>query len=165
MAVGLLVLLSGCSTGAGAKDDRKVRRESAVISESVRWLLAQSFGASPRSLPITVFVESVGEREIALEVQTEVVQRLSGEFKVRFIDEIDEGIDKSSPSWTVRDKGMIVRLGSVPGEDVDETNIPLYAERYIDQTRTVAYKLIMSGTGEQWSVAPYPEIVKARSQA
>lgn len=133
--------LPACGGGGSGSTSRAAGVYVAVVQ-------ALADPAPPGDQKPTVFVDSrPGGKSIPLEVQTEVVDYLTDQVAVRFVDDDDEAIDTSAPGRPVK-SGVLVRLGPVPanGDPLQVT-----ADRYRSATDVVTITLTVRSSGTTWS--------------
>lgn len=99
--------------------------------------------------PLTVFVAEHEEAEISADVQVGVVAALESWATVRFIDSLDEAVDRDEDGAPVRGEGILVGLGEVGDGEATAT---LVADRYEGEGTTVVYDLELTRRGGEWTV-------------
>lgn len=128
-------------------------REAAVYEELIRWVIATAQPGDGDGPP-RLFVESVTDSEIPLEVQVETISRLGDDADLRFIDDREEAVADDEMA-TVDDEGLLVGLGAVPPDPPVVVRLEIY--RSVEDT--VAYLVELTGSGEQWRISGTPEPV------
>ncbi|MGY6502714.1 MAG: hypothetical protein ACXIVQ_17690 [Acidimicrobiales bacterium] len=103
-----------------------------------------------------VFVSPREDVEIGLDVQAGVVIALENWATIRFIDEIDEAIDRNEPDGIVRDGGMLIGLGPVPD---GTSNVTVGADRYERADEMMVFELQVQRRSGTWSVTNSPEVL------
>ncbi len=152
IVLGALVA-SGCSSGPQADDTL----EADVYEAMLRWILlhtedsVESSGDKPRP----VFVDNLGPKEIALDIQVELVIRLADDAELRFVDSRGEAIDVNSEDRPVRDGAVLVGLGAVS----DEPPVAVRGEVYLGLDDVLGWRFPLKKTADRWEVGNDPEVV------
>lgn len=98
---------------------------------------------------LTVFVAEHDDAQISADVQLGVVAALESWASVRFIDSLDEAIDRGADGEPVRGDGILVGLGEVSDGEASAT---LVADRYEGEGTTIVYDLQLTRRAGEWSV-------------
>jgi hypothetical protein len=147
--------LISCSFGSANEDEI---RASAVYDEVVRWLVDDAGGATEEE-PMAVFIEPRGEgAAISLDVQAELIDATKDVADVRFLDERSEGlIEDDEGHVTVKDEGILIRLGPVI-EDDSHVLLDVDIWESVETFREVRFELRRSGN--TWAVQGPPEDIE-----
>ena len=141
-AIALVALAPGCADGTSSPVGPKI----GIYSAAIRWILRPPAGSNdPPPGRGTVYVEDVDDARLALEVEVGVVDALSGDATIRFIDGRQEAIDTTKPGDPVRGDGVLVGLGSLPPSL--RSPVRLYVDRYTDADDVLAYELTVGRSG------------------
>jgi hypothetical protein len=131
----------GGKARAGKPDEGRV----AAIYEAV--ILAAVGPHSANEKPPVVFVvPQTGTKPIPLPVQASVVDDLSGDVTVRFVDDEIEAIDGALPGRPVKE-GLLLRLGPVP---VSGDPVEVMADRYRTTSDEQRLTLTARSNGQHW---------------
>lgn len=141
-----LVGVAGC-TGTSPSETR----EAAVYEELVRWVIGVDAAAGAADQP-GVFIDSLHEDGIALEVQVDTIDRLGDELDVRFIDDQAEALSDDE-ALSVRDGGVLIGLGAVPSA----SPVVVRVEVYRSLADKAAYLVALVGSGDSWRLDGEPE--------
>jgi hypothetical protein len=136
-------VLLACTDG-GTRD--RNQRESAVYLAVLRATIPPPTAGGP--LPL-VFVSPLAEdRPLPLEVQATLIDRLSSDARVRFVDQEREAINLTAEGQPVLDDGVLVAVGKLPltGEDFE---VPV--ERYRAAADGVALRVRVHDDDDAWS--------------
>ncbi len=169
LALASAMALASCVDQAGPDDTRA----SEVYTAVVRWFVHDETGAAvPATLAdderFHVFLEPRGEGgRIDLQVQTELIDDLAGVAEVRFIDAIDEAIERPAEEGgaaEVRDEGVLLRLDPVP-EDGDRVELDVDrwlhsidgADEVEEVFETLRFEVVSRGDG--WQLVGEPEVL------
>ena len=153
----VLLLLAGC----GDQRPIGVEREVSIYRAAIRWLLDAARGADGEATSATVYVQAVAE-DISLEVQSGVVEALADHAAIRFIDDIEESVDKAKPGDPVRGASVLLGLGTITSTTGEQ--VQLYVERYRAIDQVVAYELVLERTDGPWRVVGVPDPVPVRTR-
>jgi hypothetical protein len=140
VALGALVACTGDGDASKPEEDRMVAVYGAVI-------LAVTGGRQPGETPPVVFaVPRSDAKAIPLPVQAALVDDLSKEVSVRFVDDDSEAIDGTVDDRPVKE-GVLLRLGPVPptGDPVEVS-----ADRYRTTTDQELLTLLVRSNGDTW---------------
>lgn len=133
-------------------------RSTAVYRAVLEWVITQE----PAPLDgdeLLVFVDDRDEGAVDIDVQGTLIEDLADTAEIRFIDDRAEAVDIDDVGSPVREGGVLVGLGAVPGEgDVVE----VYVDRYRHATDVAAWTFTLSRTGEAWTLSPSPAPVDVR---
>ena len=152
-----LVLLSlwSCSIGAANEDEI---RASAVYDEVVRWLVDDAGGSTPEE-PMAVFIEPRGEgAAISLDVQAELIEATKDIANVRFLDERSEGLVENDGVLSVKDEGILVRLGPVVEDD---SHVLLDVDIWTSEDTFDEVRFELRRSGTTWAVQGPPEEINS----
>lgn len=142
----VLVGVAGC-TGTSPSQTR----EAAVYEELVRWAI--DLGATPGAGDEpSVFIDSLHEDGIPLEVQVDTIERLGEELDVRFIDDQAEALS-GDEALSVRDGGVLIGLGAVP----TSSPVVVRVEVYRSLADNAAFLVALVGGDESWAIDGVPE--------
>ena len=163
----LVVVLACAVVGCSSQSSSEVRAAE-VYDTAIRWLATER-ADDPE--PLRMFVEPRGEgASIELDVQAEVIQLSADLADVRFIDARDEALvetdstvappdpDQAKPDaamLTVRDGGMLVRLGPVI-EDGARLNLEI--DRWDSDEQFTTLEFVLRDRGGQWQVVGSPVV-------
>jgi len=140
--------LAGCD--GSARDE--MSRDAQVYVVTIRNVVAEEPpSADPDVLPV-VYVISVGEEDIAADIQADVAAELKDEVDVRFADARAEAVLADDDEVPVRDHGVLVAIGALAPES-DEDAVDVEVEIYrseADWSRVVV--TVGRRSSSQWTV-------------
>lgn len=142
-----LVGAAGC-TGTSPSETR----EAAVYEELVRWAVGADPTAGVAGDGPSVFIDSLHEDGIPLEVQVDTINRLGDELDVRFIDDQAEALSDDE-DLSVRDSGVLIGLGAVPASSPVVVRVEVYRS-LVDNS---AFLVALVGGGDSWRLDGEPE--------
>lgn len=146
LAVGLLTAVGGC--GTDAEEAARVERSAAVYADIVRDALGDDAFEGlddPEDLVVQLYPLG-GDQTIALDVQVEVLERLSGFATVRFVDEFEEAVREDEPGVPVLADGIALGLGTIDaaGSQVD-------AVRYRGEEAVTGLTYVARRGDDEWT--------------
>ena len=147
----LLATLTGCGDDDGEvsppdPEDRLVAIYAATIEA-----LAADAGPLPGEDDnrLTIFVAPREDATIDADVQVGVVSELESWASVRFIDGLDEAIERDDPEEPVRDDGLLIGLGAVSDGEAAAT---LVADRYESVDSMTVFEVDVVRRVGEWNV-------------
>jgi hypothetical protein len=150
----LVVALSGAvGAGCGGSAEDGVSRDAQLYVAAIREVLAvQPPPPEPDVLPV-VFVVGVGETKIPAEVQAEVAVELDDYADIRFADARDEAILEDQEHAPVRDEGVLLAVGELPGGDDEQMDTALVdVEVYRSDQDSSSVVLTIARRSSHWAV-------------
>lgn len=147
----LVVTAVGCSDDAGGSKASPTERLSGIYAAAIEAIATDALVTLPTEDDdlLTVFVTAHEDVVISADVQVGVVSALESWASVRFIDSLDEAIDRDAEWETVRGDGILVGLGEVSGTDVTAR---LSADRYVSTRLSIVYDLDLARRSGVWRV-------------
>jgi hypothetical protein len=142
-------MLSLGSCGSEATPDTE--RDAEVYAAVIRALAAQAPPdvTADDAPDRVIFVGPLDEESpISLEVQAATVEQFENAEIIRFVDHREEPIDSELPEAPVRDDGILILVGTVPGGSAPSVDAELYVDRD-DVTRFTATAQRQDG---EWTV-------------
>jgi hypothetical protein len=100
--------------------------------------------------PMTIYVTPRDDADISADVQVGVVSALEDWATVRFIDSLDEALDRDVEGHPVRGEGLLIGLGPVSDGTASAS---LTADRYESQDMTLVFDVEVARRAGEWSVA------------
>ena len=135
--------LAACDAGGevGSPDEERM----AAVYGAVILAFAEGHSAD-QPLPVVFVAPRPDAKPIPLGVQAAVVDDLTGEVAVRFVDDENEAVDSAVDGRPVKE-GVLLRLGPVAAGDPIEVT----ADRYRTFTDQQLVTLSARSNGESWS--------------
>lgn len=103
-----------------------------------------------------VYVADMNSDPLDLEDQIEVIGELDPDVDVRFVDDVDAAAETADGSWTARDHGWIVAVGT-PVDDAEADIVTLRVEASEPGDEPVAWQLTLT-VGDEASVVEFEEL-------
>jgi hypothetical protein len=145
-----LAVFAACAGGGGATSQAEARVAS--VYRAVILALADGHAAG-KELPVVFVAPRPDAKPIPLTVQAAVVDDLSGEVAVRFVDDGDESIDGTVAGRPVKE-GVLLRLGPVAAGDPVDVTVELYRTVTDQQLVTLSAR----SNGGSWSARVVAEV-------
>lgn len=147
LSVGLLIVVGGC--GTDTEQTARVERSAAVYADIVRDALGDdAFEGVDDPEDLVVQLYPLGDDEtIDLDVQVEVLERLSGFATVRFVDEFEEAVHEDDPGAPVLDDGIALGLGTV-----DSAGTQVDVVRYRGEDAVTGLTYVVGSRDDGWTV-------------
>ncbi len=142
--VGLLVVGCGGSDGDG-RPNRQARVYEALLSAVV----AREFPLAGADAVPVVYALPDPTEPLPADVQVAVVKAMKGHIDLRFADERAEAIDSSEADEPVRDDGILVSLGEVPGAG---TTFDVEVKIYRNLGDRSSFVISVVGGPDAWTV-------------
>ena len=140
---------SGIGAGCDGSGGEAVSRDAQVYVATIRDVLAdQPPAEDPDVLPV-VYVVGVGEKAIPADVQAEVAVELDDDAEIRFADQRSEAVLEDEDDAPVRDQGVLVAVGELPGE---VEPVVLTVEVYRSEADWSKVVLTIARGSSQWTV-------------
>lgn len=147
------VTVAACGTETSVTKARDAGVYAAVI-ESVAPEPPVRPGASVEELERVVFVgPHDDETTLSLEVQADVVDTLDEFATVRFVDDESEAINEADELMPVRERGVLLLVGSVPLGRSPTVEVV----RYVDRDERARFRVTAEREDERWSVVGVEE--------
>ena len=165
VGLALVVALSGAfGAGCGGSAEDGVSRDAQIYVAAIREVLAaQPPPTDPDVLPV-VYVVGVGETKIPADVQAEVAVELDDDADIRFADARDEAMLEDEEHAPVRDQGVLVAVGELPGGDDEHMDTALIdVEVYRSDQDSSSVVLTMSRRSSHWAVTSSSVLATAES--
>ena len=153
-AFALTVLSTGCVDNA---DSDNTIRDTAVYRAVIVDVVDRS-GVdldSSDELP-TLFIEAFDADGIALEVQVEIINDLTEQYDVRFVDDREEALAPDLEDLPVRPNSLLIGLGPI----VHDGTIDVRSELYVNSDEIRAYRYTLAGRDDRWDLVGAPEEIR-----
>ena len=144
----IISVVAGATACAGTSVSEE--KDAAVYAAVVRWFAADLDPATP------IFLDGQDGIEIDLVVQAGVLRLLEDFEVVRFIDTLSEAVDETIPGAPVRAMGILVRLGSISGDQ----EVSVTAGRYMSEDETTTYVFTLRGRQGEWEIEGSPDLAQ-----
>jgi hypothetical protein len=161
--VTLVVALGGAvGGGCGGSGEDGVSRDAQMYVVAIRDVLAgQPPPADAEVLPV-VYVVGVGETGIPADVQAEVAVELDDDADIRFADKREEAVLEDEEHAPVRDHGVLIAVGELPGDETADT-VKVDVDVYRSDQDSSSFVLTIARRSSQWAVTSSSSLAPAES--
>jgi hypothetical protein len=134
---GLLAVLAACH-----HDSEPRVKAGDGYAAVIAWAVERQFpNRAPDDPAPLVYVTTIDGSTIGASTQAKVTREAGSKLKVNFVDKREDAIDSKSPVEAVKDDGLLVSVGPLPGDARSSVQLPV--EMYANYVDNSSWELLL----------------------